>query len=93
VLAWGFPDSDHEKQESDLDTEPVLLVRSLQHPEMLNTRYLRLSRRGRRRPLASLDVRCLFALLQLPASGISRLRHSVGVWAYRPQVCAITTKR
>jgi hypothetical protein len=32
----------HGKQESDLDTEPVLLVRSLQHPEMLNTRYLRL---------------------------------------------------
>jgi hypothetical protein len=40
-----------------LDTEPVLLVRSLQHPEMLNTRYLRLSPRAADGRLASLGVR------------------------------------
>jgi hypothetical protein len=47
----------HGKQKSDLDTEAVRLVRFLQHPEMPNIRYLRLSPRGRRRPLASLGVR------------------------------------
>jgi hypothetical protein len=70
----------HGKQEADLDTEPVLLVRSLQHPEVLNTRYLRLSPRAADGRLASLGVRWTSALPQTSASGTSRLRHSVGVW-------------
>jgi hypothetical protein len=84
----------HGKQESDLDTEPVLLVRSFQHPEMLNTRYLRLSPRGRRRPLGvagcMLNVRFCSDLGGAIFSG-SDTRSVYG--RIDLTVCAITTKR
>jgi hypothetical protein len=84
----------HGKQEADLDTEPVLLVRSLRHPEMLNTRYLRLSPRVRRRPLGvagcTLNVRFLLRPRRGDFSG-SDTRSVYG--RIDLTVCAITTKR
>ena len=84
----------HGKQESDLDTEPVLLVRSLQHPEMLNTRYLRLSPRP---PTAASVAGCTLGVRFASAPSAGRFFSGSDTRSVYGRidltVCAITTKR
>jgi hypothetical protein len=63
------------------EREPILALGGGQHPEMLDTRYLRLSNRPPTAACVSLGVPWVSALPQTSVSGTFRLRHSVGVWA------------
>jgi hypothetical protein len=63
------------------ERDPILAFVGGQHPEMLDTRYLRLLQGPPRAACVALGVRWVSALPQTSASGTFRLRHSVGVWA------------
>ena len=67
------------------EREPILVLVGDQHPEMLNTRYLRLLQEAADGPCVSLGVGSMSASPQTSASEIFRLRHSAGVQAYRPR--------
>jgi hypothetical protein len=71
----------------DLDSEPVLLVRSLRSLAISTRRcsipaICGFSKCPPTAACVSLGVRWVSALPQTSASGTFRLRHSVGVWAY-----------
>jgi hypothetical protein len=86
------PSMESRSTGGDLDSEPVLLVRSLQHLECSITRYLRLSPKP---PTDACVAGCRVGVRFASASrrgDFFRLRHSVGVWVYRPHGLRHTTK-